>query len=86
MEFHDGHLLADGEKTTEESKAVKETAIHKLRHVAIVIDASKPVTYTIFHWKSREKRISWILYKRLENEVINASKAGIDGWSRKQNT
>lgn len=49
MEFHDGHLLADGEKTTEKSKAVKETAIHKLRHVAIVIDASKPVTYTIFH-------------------------------------
>lgn len=49
MEFNDGHLLADGENTTEKSKAVKETAIHNLRHVAIVVNASKPVTYTISH-------------------------------------
>lgn len=49
MELHDGHLLADGEKTTEKSKAVKETAIHNLRHVAKAVDASKPVTCTIFH-------------------------------------
>lgn len=49
MEFNHGHLLADGEKTTEISKAVKETAIHNLRHVVRAVDASKPVTYTIFH-------------------------------------